>query len=601
MSAFTTVSNPALQFFSSYGEKRQDGTVNVPGFSPVGPSAFTPDYEIQNTFSLADNIFWTRGKHSVEAGVEFRRLQSPLANGFFDDQGWTFPNVESFLEGKSVSPTDPPITLLGALPGRDYSARSFREWDLFPYIQDTWRLSQSLTINAGLRYDFISNPTEAHNLLCAFIDPSSPTTTGCTPVSHVFPSNPSLKSIDPRVGVAWDPFKDHKTSIRAGAGVFHDPLQVRNYHPAYIFAGPYQTAVSICIYGGPPCSYPVPFQGITEPIPTIGEALEYDPGTTPFILQYNFGIQHEVGKNTVVSVSYVGSHGYNLLVQNDLNPPVPALVNGQPNFLNAPHENPNLGSLAYNVPDGSSSYNSLQVYVTRNVGRNLQFQGSYTYSKCIDYGSISYGLEAGNSGQQAQSDPYSLAVDRGLCDFDIRHNFTGNANYLLPFRGNRFVEGWQFSSIATARSGSPFSVQDGFDRVGFNDPAGAPGERPDLAPGRSNNPIVGSVNQWFDPSAFVLQPAGFLGNLGRNTLTGPAFVDFDLALDKMIRITETVRVEFRAEAFNIFNHPNFGLPVATLFSGIDQNGNGIPNPAAGQILGTVGTARELQFALKLRF
>jgi hypothetical protein len=265
-----------------------------------------------------------------------------------------------------------------------------------------------------------------------------------------------------------------------------------------------------------------------------------------------------------VSVSYVGSHGYNLLVQNDLNPPIPTMVNGQPDFLNAPHKNPNLGSLAYNVPDGSSSYISLQAYVTRNVGRNLQFQGSYTYSKCIDYGSISY--EAGNSGQQAQSDPYSLAVDRGLCDFDIRHNFTANASYLLPFHGNRFVEGWQFSSIATARSGSPFSVQDGFDRVGFNDPAGAPGERPDLAPGRSNNPIVGSVNKWFDPSAFVLQPAGFLGNLGRNTLIGPKFVDFDLALDKMIRITETVRVEFRAEAFNIFNHPNFGLPVATLFS-----------------------------------
>jgi len=601
MRAFVTASYPALQFFSSYGENRQDGTVNVPGFSSLGPSGFTPDYEIQNTFSFADNTFWIHRKHSLEAGLEFRRLQSPLANGFFNDLGWSFPNVESFLDGKPVSPTDPPITLLGALPGKADSARSFREWDVFPYIQDTWRVSQAMTLNLGIRYEFISNPTEIHNQLCAFIDPSSPTTTGCTPVTHVFPSNPSLRNIDPRVGIAWDPFKDHKTSIRAGAGVFHDPIQVRNYHTAYIFAGAYQAAISLCVFGGPPCSYPVPFRGITAPILTIGEALEYNPGTTPFILQYNFGIQREIANNTVLNVSYVGSHGYNLLVQNDLNPPIPTIINGQPNFLNAPRSNPNLGAIAFNVPDGSSWYNSLQIYLTRNVGRPLRFQAAYTYSKCIDYGSIAYALEASNSGQQARSDPLSLAVDKGPCDFDVRQNFTGSATYELPFHGNRLVEGWRLSAISMARSGSPFSVQDGFDRVGFNDPAGQPGERPNLAPGKSNNPILGRVGEWYDPSAFVLQGAGFLGNLGRNTLTGPRFFGFDVALAKDLRIAENMRLELRVEGFNIFNHPNFGLPGQFLFSGIDQNGNGIPNPTAGQITTTVGTPRELQFALKLRF
>ena len=601
MRAFTNVSNPALQFFSSYGENRQDGTVNVPGFSPVGPSAFTPDYEVQNTFAVSDNVFWTRGKHSLEVGLEFRRLQSPLANGYFNDQGWSFPNVESFLEGKPVSPTDPPITLLGALPGRADSARSFREFDLFPYIQDTWKVSQALTLNLGIRYDFISNPTEIHNQLCAFIAPSDPSTTACTPVSHVFPSNPSLKSFDPRVGIVWDPFKDHKTSIRAGAGVFHDPIQVRNYHPAYIFAGPYQTAVSLCVFGGPPCSYPVPFKGITVPIPTIGEALEYNPRTTPFILQYNFGIQRELGRNTVLSVSYVGSHGYNLFVQNDLNPPIPTIINGQPNFLNAPRNNPNLGAIAFNTPDGASWYNSLQIYLTRNVGKTLQFQAAHTYSRCIDDGSISFGLEGGNSGQQARSDPYNLARDKGRCDFDIEQNFTGSATYFVPFHSNRAIDGWQVSAIAMARSGAPFSVQDGFDQVGFNDPAGQPGERPNLVSGRSTNPILGHVDQWFDATAFTLQGAGFLGNLGRNTLVGPKFFDFDLALAKNTRIKETMNVEFRAEAFNILNHPNFGLPVGTLFSAIDQNGNGIRNPTAGQITNTVGTARQLQLALKFRF
>jgi outer membrane receptor protein involved in Fe transport len=592
MRAFVTATNPVLQFFSFYNENRQDGNVTVAGGpTPIGPSSFTPDFEIQNTFSVADDIFWTHGGHSLEIGVEFRRLQSPLANGYFSDQGWQFPSYASFIEGMPIAP-GPPVLLIGALPGKANSYRSFREVDLFPYVQDTWKVSRTLTLNLGLRYDFISNPVEIHNQLCAFIAPSDPSTTGCTPVSHVFPSNPSAKSLDPRIGFAWDPFKDHKTSIRGGAGVFHDPIQVNNYHPAYIFAGPYQTALSLCVFGGPPCSYPTPFLGITVPIPTIGEALEYDPGTTPFVLQYNFGFQREVVRNTVLSVSYVGSRGYNLLVQNDTNPEIPTIVNGQRTFPpGSPRNNPNLGAIAFNVPDGSSWYNSLQVYLVRSVGKGLQVQASYTYSKCIDYGSISYGLQAGNSGQQARSDPYDLARDKGVCDFDVRHNFVANTIYRLPFRGNRLVEGWQASAIATARSGSPFSIQDGVDQANLNNPAGQPGERPNLVPGFSNNPVTGNVHGlWFNPAAFALQPFGTLGSLGRNTLFGPRFADFDASLTKITRLTENTNLEFRAEVFNLFNHPNFGLPVAILTS-----------PNFGHILGTVGNSRQIQFALKFSF
>ncbi len=602
MRAFVTAEHPALQFFSFYGENRQDGTVTISGGpTPVGPSAFTPDFEIQNTISIADDVFWTHGNHTFEIGVEFRRLQSPLENGFFSDQGWSFPSYASFVEGQEVSATAPPITLLGALPGRDNSYRNFRESDLFPYIQDTWKVLRTVTLNLGLRYEFISDPTETHNELCAFIDPSSPSTTGCTPVSHAFQSNPSLKSLDPRVGVAWDPFKDHKTSIRGGAGVFHDPIQVRNYHPAFIFAGPFQTGVSLCFFGAP-CSYPTPFQGIFQPIATIGEALEYDPQVTPFVLQYNFGVQREIFKNTVLSISYVGSRGYNLMVQNDLNPEIPTIVDGQPTFPDGPpafpggppttppRENPNLGGIAFNKPDGPSWYNSLQMYLTHNFGKNLQFQASYTYSKCIDYGSVAFGLEAGNSGQQAQSDPYDLARDKGVCDFDVRHNLVANSIYTLPFRGNAFVEGWRFGGILTARSGTPFSIQDGIDQANLNDPAGQPGERPNLVSGFSNDPIVGKVGEWFNPSAFALQPFGTLGDLGRNTLFGPKLVDLDLSLSKVTPIKENMNIEFRAEAFNIFNHPNFALPVAVLTS-----------PQVGQILGTVGTSRQLQLALKFNF
>jgi hypothetical protein len=600
MRAFTDVSNPALQFFAFYGEDRQDGSVAVPGFSQIGPSEFTPDHEIQNTYSLSDGVFRVRGKHSIEAGLEYRRLQSPVQNGFFNDLGWTFPSLESFLEGKPVNQDDS-ITFIGALPGKADSTRSFREWNLFPYIQDTWRIRQNLTLDFGIRYDFVSNPTEIHNQLCAFIAPSAPSTKACTPVSHVFASNPSRKSLDPRVGIAWDPFKDGKTSIHAGAGVFHDPIQAHSYHAAYIFSLPYQTAVSLCFFEGPPCSYPIPFQGITAPVITIGEALEYAPSTTPFVLQYNFGVERSLGRDIVLNVSYLGSRGYNLIVQNDTNPPVPALINGQANYLNAPRRNPNLGALAFGLPDGSSWYNSLQLYAARNVGRIWQFQGTYTYSKCIDYGSIATALEEQNSGQQSRSDPYNLARDKGKCDFDIGHNFTGSATYSIPFRGTRMIEGWQVSTVVMAHSGSPFSVQDGFDRVGFNSPAGAPGERPNLVSGRSNNPIIGRAGQWYDPSAFALQGAGLIGNLGRNTLIGPKFFDLDIAVGKFTRVTEKLSVEFRIEGFNLFNHPNFGLPGQYLYTGAGQNGNGIANPSAGQITTTVSSARQLQFAFKARF
>lgn len=603
MRAFVTNSNPALAFFASSGDKRQDGTVGIPGVSPIGPSSFTPDYEIQNNFELADDVFLILGSHSLEMGAEFVRVQSPLANGFFDDQGWSFPNLESFLEGQEVRPTDPPITLLGALPGKDNSARSFREVDLFPYIQDNWKITKKLTLNAGLRYEFISNPVEIHNELCAFIEITNPATTGCTPVSHVFPSNPSLTNIDPRLGLAWDPFADHKTSIRAGTGFFHDPFQVRSYHPAYLFAAPYQTAVSLCVFG-PPCSYPVPFAGITVPIPTIGEALEYDPKLSPFVWQYNLSVQRELGAGTVLSAAYVGSRGYHLLVQNDLNPPIPTVVNGKANYLNSTRPNPALGSLAFNRPVGPSWYNSLQLYATKNSGKGLQFQASYTFSRCIDEGSHSTSLENTNDPDQAQYDPYNLARDKGRCDFDIAQNAIGNVLYSLPFHGNPYyADGWQVSGIVSGRSGGPFTVIDGFDQANLNDPAGGQGnaERPDLASGARSNPILHKVGQWYDPSAFALQDAGTIGNLGRNTLVGPRFFDLDFSLVKMTRLGEGRSLELRAESFNLLNHPNFALPNQTLYSGVAPGGGGIANPLAGQITGTVNSSRELQFVAKFRF
>lgn len=597
--AFAISNFPALDFFP--GEGRQNGGVGIGGIGRFGPSQFTPNFSVQNGFSLADDIIWAKGKHSLEMGAEFRRLQSNHVDNFFTSGTYTFTTLVSFLQAA-------PASFLGALPRRANAYRGFRENRFYPYVQDTWKASRNLTLNLGLRWDFQSNPTEANGLLFAFVDPTKDA--GYTQVPNVFKTNPSLKNFGPRLGVAWDPFKDHKTVLRAGFGQFYNVLSVRNYMPAYLFAGPYQAALQIAP------SFPIPFQGNSIPLITIGNALTSNPGTTPYVVQYNFNVQRQLPGNLTLTASYVGSRGVNLIVPVDNNPIVPRNVNGVQVFQSAtnpavgqsaPRVNPNtgIGALIFSRPNAPSWYNSFQLYVTRNLAQGLQFQSSYTYSKCLDQGSVAYGLE-GNAGNSQQLNPYDQTTEKGLCGFDVRHNYTGNLVYLLPFKGNQLISGWQASLIASMRTGQPFTVLTGFDRASIG---GAATSRPNLVPGRSTNPILGTPDRWYDPTAFSLQAPGTLGNLARNTLTGPGLVNFDLSLAKTFKIAEKLNAQFRAEAFNLANHANFGMPVNTLFTGpscaAGQTGNcagpGIPNPNAGRITSTVTTSRQLQFALKLMF
>ncbi|HXY37648.1 MAG TPA: hypothetical protein VEI07_25715 [Planctomycetaceae bacterium] len=234
-------------------------------------------------------------------------------------------------------------------------------------------------------------------------------------------------------------------------------------------------------------------------------------------------------------------------------------------------------------------------------------QLSYTYSHCLDENSGSYGLEEGAVGIL---DPYDPRYDYGNCTFDLRNNFVGNVIYQLPFHGNRFVEGWQLSGIFTAQSGSSFTISDGFDQAGlFNNVAST---RPDYTPGcnpyvrqRAKNPLTGIVEpQWIGSSCFTLEPVGALGDARRNSLCGPRFINLDMAVLKNTKITERVSLQFRAEFFNIANRTDFGPPLASLYifpAGVPGGDIGIPFPDYGFIGGTIGTQREIQFALKLLF
>lgn len=606
-----------INFFPN--ENRQDGQMSASGLSALGPSRFTPDFEIQNTYSVADDVFYTHGNNTLEVGIEFRRQQSNLTNGYFSSGQWRFSSLLTLMN-------DTPASFTGALQNADNSYRGFREVHLYPYVQDTLKLTTRITLTGGLRWNFVSNPVEVHNLLCAFTNPSSPTQSNCVPVPNVFASNPSLTSFDPRVGFAFDPFRNHKTAIRGGIGLFHDPIQARNYNGGYLFTSPYLNSVETCgngTAGTSICTYPIPFTGNYVFSPTISNATAYNSVNTPFSMQYNFNIQQQVAKGTVLSMAYVGSLGRNLIVNRDLNPPTYTTINGVKYFspnptstiptvigVSAPRSNTNASSLVYGVPIGPSSYNSLQAYFTRNEGKSLHFQLAYTFSKCLDQGSSSYGLEGGNSPAQ-QADPYNEASDSGPCNFDVRQNFSGNAVYEFPFHRNRLVEGFQYSIIAIARAGTPFTVTDGFDRADLNNSTSG-AERPDLVPGKSNNPILHSITQWYDPTSFQLQTPGTLGDLGRNSLVGPKFNDLDMTLAKVTHFSDSKSLQLRAEFFNILNHPDFGLPNSTLYSGPTCTGYtganlncpstvGIASPTAGQITTTVNSARQVQFAAKFLF
>ncbi len=588
-----TSSTPALNFFPG---RPVPGTVDVGGLTGIGGNGFLPDNFYTNKFSEGDDILWTHGSHSIKFGVSVDRIQDNTSQSLFLGGTWSFASLSSFLAGRAS-------TLLGPPLGESDGYKDFRSLFVTPYFQDDWKVTSKLTLNLGLRYDWEGNPTEVNHVMTTLINAPFGK---YVPVTHAFASNPSTKNFDPRIGLAYDPFADHKTSIRAGFGIFHDVILARLYAGNYWLNPPYSINIQI------QPTYPIPFAvGGFIPPPTVSEmeGVDYHFGTTPYVMQYNFNIQRELGGGNILTVGYVGSEGVHLVESYDSNAPIPKIgadgrqifgifspptVSSGPAINPLPRLNPAYSYISLKEPWGHSNYNSLQAGLHRRFSRGLQGQISYTWSKSMDDGSTSSSLEG--AGQDI-SDPYSAAFDRGPSGFNRAQSFVASAVYALPFQGNRFAEGWQMSGIFSALTGAPFSVVTGYDQTGIDDLSI---RRPDLVAGCSPNPILGRVNDWFNTACFAAPPNGALGNLGRNTLIGPGFWGLDFAVMKNTRIRETVTLQFRVEAFNIFNHPDFDLPNASLFT-LSASGGGIPNPVAGQITDTVNAPRQIQFALKLLF
>ncbi len=607
-SATTLGTVPALQFYPHLGG--QDGNIAITGLSGLGPSALAPYLLLQNKYSASDDVYITKGAHTIKMGLGFTFLQTYENQPFSAAGSFSFGSLLGFLQGNVIRyggafpvGTAVPFNFSGANPD---AYRAWREEMLMPYINDDWKVNSKLTLNIGLRMDFDTNPHSIMKNMLVITNPpfnsiGGPISTGFNLVDNVWRNNPNSGNWGPRLGFAFDPFKDHKTSIRGGFADTHNVVAPRTWTSGYVTGPPFPSVIVTPGPANPVIPFPNPFIGtVKPPLPSNGQTVDYNQDKAPALYQWNLNIQRELPYDTILTVGYVGSHGSHLMTQTDQNPPIPITdANGVVHFgtgtLSNPRWSPNFGTINALQVNGNSSYNSLQANAVHRFSHNFQGQLAYTWSHCIDDGSGSSGLETGGG---PRSDPYNYALERGSCTFDLRHSFRANSVYMLPFKGNRLIEGWQVSGILSRTTGAPLLLTTGFDRSLIG-PSSTINERPNLAPGVTADSIEQDIRtQWYNPAGFVLQPAGTQGNLGRNVIRGPKLFNLDFSLLKDTKIRENLNIQFRAEFFNILNHENFGVPNLNVFTS-----TGAINPSAGLITNTNPgtTPRQIQFALRLSF
>jgi hypothetical protein len=584
--------------------------------APLGSSLFTPRFFAFNTFELSDQMAITRGAHSIKTGLTARRLQlnanSVVAlDGVYVYFGippipGVFPNglttLDTFLLGL-------PAAFEGPEPGSDFY-RGIRETVIGSYVQDDWRVSRKLNLNLGLRYEFFTTPAEANDKIANLRHVTDPAPT----VGAPFFRNPSKKNFAPRIGFSYDPFGDGKTSIRGGYGIFDIMILPFDYRYEMSNQPPFSSLA--LVVGPPPFFFPAPFPNAFDVITTSAlpqkvsvNSFDFDPHRA-YMQQFNFSVQREVVPSLVVTAAYTGSRGVHLARKNSINQRTDFIfVNGRKFFppLADPASmrlNPNLGAIRHIFWDGNSNYHALQLKVEKRFSQGLDFQASYTWSKAIDDASTTESAFSNTAPGARLQDSFDTRSERGLSAFDLRHNFVLSATYELPrisrFRGvaDKLLNGWETTGILTTHSGFPFSLFLGFDRANDASPDDV-AQRPDVVSGRSyQSAITGDPNGYVDPTTFQMPPAGNYGNSARNGLIGPGFTTFDLGFFKNTKVKEKLKVQFRAEAFNLLNHTNFALPDNLV---IFPSATGVVSGNFGRITRTASSSRQIQFGLKLLF
>lgn len=565
------------------------GGIAVSGLATLGPDSETPTFFDYKSVQLIETLTYTTGRHAFKTGVSWTHWLNDQDSSFQFGGGYNFNSIDDFVRGA-------PNTFEGAVPGST-TDRKWRQSLIGLFVQDDFAVSSRLTLNLGLRYEFITQPKEKQDRAAHMVTVLDPAPTPGYPLFN----NPSLKNIAPRLGFAWDVFGNGRTSLRGGAGMFYEPI-LGNYYRTYGNRMP--PLMQQANISRPP--FPNPFGGTFAPLNRL-DLFDFEP-KNPVRVQYNLTLQREVLPETVVTLGYMGSRGYHQVRNVEANHSIPEILPdgrlffpASPTGGNPPRRNRNFESIRLRTTDGHSWYNGLTLGVSKRFSKGLQLQAAYTFGRSSDEGSQAIGSgDFSNSFQPRYA--YDLHDNYGRSDFDIRHNFVFNYSYELPFAkdltglAGALAGGWQVSGILTIRSGVPFSPVLGFDRARARPRSGGAGQRPSWTPGFDRDKVIlGGQARYFDPNAFSLPDAGFFGDVQRNALEGPGYASWDMAVFKNVRMGSRYRLQLRVEAFNLLNRANFGLPAATVFNSAGRVEN------AGEITSIVGTARQVQLGLKLEF
>lgn len=580
------------------------GTISAAPLTGIGSGAGRQVWP--NLFQYLDDVSYTRGAHSLKMGVAVSRFQTNEASETRAYGAYTFLSFRDFLLGNAR--TFDGFNTPRHIAGLRQSLFGF-------FLQDDYRFRPNLTVNLGIRYEFITSPTEVAGRL-ANVDSLTQTTAR---VGNPFFKNPSLKNFAPRVGFAWDPKGNGKTSVRGGFGVFFDQVLPYVYDLAGAGNPPWRSRITIQPPDVP--TFPNPYErGLSG---FNNALLVILPPNQPYIMQYSLNLQQEILPQTVLLLGYQGSRGVHLPRYTDGNQALGQLQpDGRKFFLPvcatgqtvgcATRRNTAFGQMRTDVFDASSFYNSLRVSLNRRFNQGMQFQVSYNFSKAVD-DSSNAGIwdGAGQTVGAFSLDPDNAQRDRGLSSWDIRHYFVANFTYDIPFGKNmtgfarQLLGDWEINGIVTASSGAALNlIQGSFDQA--RSQQFEVSQRPDLRAGANNNPVLRDgrdPNKYFDPNAFAVAPLGYFGNLARNTLIGPGVATFDFVVKKTFAIDEARRIQFRSEFFNLFNRANFGTPGQSVFSAPPNaaNPNGVVLSTAGQITSTSTTSRQIQFGLRFEF
>ncbi len=582
---------------------------SVSGYATLGSSTSLPQDRADNHYDLVDTFTWVHSTHVVKFGADLFNYRGNRTVVHSGQGSLTFnsANLNSVNKTSHFGTTNNSLAdlLLGLPYQTTRQPTAPRVHDLFAsyhlFATDDWKLNRYITINYGLRWELDKPLKDAKNQLSNFnLLTSQFDTAGQGGPDHLW--NYDYRNFAPRLGIAWLPFKKDSTVVHASGGIYYNAPLIGNVFGSAESQLPFtspQTFTAGAYTKSPATSGSI---AIDNPFPTALQAnsitaLSVDRNfPTAYSSQWSLGVQQALPNKFLFEVDYFGSKGNHGIATLNANVAPPTATPSQ-----SKRAYPSFSTISYDQDRASSNFNSLLTKLQRNYSNGISFLLSYTYSKSLDNAP---GQGSGSdSSSGTPQDSANLKGEYGLSDFDTRQRLVFSPVYQLPFGpGRRFLQrgvvsnivgAWQVSGIFSHQSGRPFTVYDAASNTsGSYNGADRPNQVGNPNAASPGGPPIHTIQQWFNTTAFALQPAGTFGNARRNSLIGPGFTDLDASLVRSIPVRREFSVDLRLEAFNALNHPNLYNPRTTAID--------VGNSTFGQIQNAYGQ-RELQGAVRFVF